>query len=77
MVTYVNPANLRNDFLNILEKAGIPRIRFHDLRHTAASLMLNKDGPVITFSKRKDYIKSSMTIDMGTCIQRFRKWFPG
>ena len=25
-----------------LEKAGLPRIRFHDLRHTAATLMLFK-----------------------------------
>ncbi|HUZ86151.1 MAG TPA: tyrosine-type recombinase/integrase [Candidatus Baltobacterales bacterium] len=29
-------------FRGLLEKAGLPRIRFHDLRHTAATLMLSQ-----------------------------------
>ncbi len=33
--TLVNPTNLRNrSFKPLLEKAGLPPIRFHDLRHT-------------------------------------------
>jgi integrase len=35
--------NLTRHFHNALEKAGLPRIRFHDLRHTAATLMLQLD----------------------------------
>lgn len=39
--TPLNPSDLRNrSFHKILERAGLPRIRFHDLRHTAASLLL-------------------------------------
>ncbi|MGH2363199.1 MAG: tyrosine-type recombinase/integrase [Chloroflexota bacterium] len=35
------PGNLlRRSFWPLLEKAGLPRIRFHDLRHTAATLLL-------------------------------------
>ena len=37
------PFSPRNDYRNfqlILERADLPRIRLHDLRHTAASLML-------------------------------------
>ena len=34
-------SNLRIDFLKVLKRAGLPKIRFHDLRNTAASLMLN------------------------------------
>jgi integrase len=30
----------RDSFLKCLKRAGLPRIRFHDLRHSAASLML-------------------------------------
>lgn len=34
---------LRNRFHPLLERAGLPRIRFHDLRHTAATLLLLAD----------------------------------
>ncbi len=33
-------------------------------RHTAASLMLNKDVPVITVSKRLGHAKPSTTLDI-------------
>lgn len=40
-------SNLRADFRKILKSTGLPLIRFHDLRHTAASLLLNHGVPVI------------------------------
>ena len=36
----VSPRNLLRHFHLALERAGLPRIRFHDLRHTAATLHL-------------------------------------
>lgn len=37
----LDPRNvLRRSFYPLLKRAGLPRIRFHDLRHTAATLML-------------------------------------
>ena len=37
----IEPGNLlRRSFWPLLEQAGLPRIRFHDLRHTAATLLL-------------------------------------
>jgi integrase len=44
--TPINPRNLYRDFQKELKKAGLPRIRFHDLRHTFATLMLTVDGGV-------------------------------
>jgi integrase len=38
--TPIDPANLLDDFKRILKKAELPDIRFHDLRHSAASLLL-------------------------------------
>ncbi len=39
----VNPSNLRQrSFARLLRKAGLPHIRFHDLRHTCATLLLSK-----------------------------------
>ncbi|MDQ3701517.1 MAG: site-specific integrase, partial [Chloroflexota bacterium] len=32
--------NVRRDFLRALERAGLPAVRFHDLRHTSATLMV-------------------------------------
>ena len=38
----INPPNLRNrSFARLLERAGLPKIRFHDLRHTCATLLLS------------------------------------
>lgn len=44
--TFGDPINagemLRAGFYPLLQRAGLPRIRFHDLRHTAATLMLTQ-----------------------------------
>jgi integrase len=40
----INPSNLRNrSFKPLLERAGLPRITFHDLRHTCASLHFQRN----------------------------------
>jgi integrase len=39
----INPSNLRNrSLVPLLRKADLPRITFHDLRHTCASLLFQK-----------------------------------
>lgn len=40
--TPVIPRNLLRSFYRIMEEADVPRIRFHDLRHTVASLILGQ-----------------------------------
>ena len=40
----LNPSNIRNrDLRRLTSKAGVPEIRFHDLRHTCATLLLSKN----------------------------------
>ena len=40
----INPSNLRQrSFAPLLKKAGLPQIRFHDLRHTCATLLLSQN----------------------------------
>ena len=40
----INPSNLRNrSFVPLLRKADLPRITFHDLRHTCASLLFQRN----------------------------------
>jgi integrase len=39
----INPSNLRKwSFAPLLKKAKLPHIRFHDLRHTCATLLLTQ-----------------------------------
>ena len=41
--TPLSPANVRHrSFYPLLQKAGLPRIRFHDLRHTTATALLEQ-----------------------------------
>lgn len=56
--------NLLKDFKEVLRKAGLPDIRFHDLRHTAASIMLQRNVPVFTVSKILGHSKPSVTLDI-------------
>ncbi|WP_220201658.1 site-specific integrase [Reticulibacter mediterranei] len=38
---YKNANNLRSQFRKLLKAAGLPNMRFHDLRHSAASILLS------------------------------------
>jgi integrase len=39
----INPSNLRQrSFTPLLKRAGLPHMRFHDLRHTCATLLLSR-----------------------------------
>ncbi len=62
--TPYNRSNLRKRFKLILDEAGLPEIRFHDLRHTAATLMLNHGIPVIVVSRRLGHARPSITLDI-------------
>jgi integrase len=62
--TPVTGSNIRRAMRKLLKASGLPKIRFHDLRHTAASLMLNHGIPVLIVSKRLGHSKPSITIDV-------------
>ncbi|MBW8012601.1 MAG: site-specific integrase [Chloroflexi bacterium] len=51
-------------FKAVIQEVGLPEIRFHDLRHTAASLMLNNGIPILIVSNRLGHAKPSITLDV-------------
>jgi integrase len=60
----LDPRNLLRDFKRLLSSSGLPPIRFHDLRHTAASLMLNHNIPVLVVSRMLGHARPSITLDV-------------
>ncbi len=62
--TPIHPRNLLRDFKKLLIVAGLPPIRFHDLQHIAASILLKQGIPIITVSRRLGHARASITLDV-------------
>jgi integrase len=59
-----HPELLSRTFDRIVARSGLPRIRFHDVRHTHASLLLNAGVPVKVVSERLGHATPSFTLDV-------------
>ncbi|MFJ8452761.1 site-specific integrase [Bacillus paramycoides] len=61
--TVLSPRNLLRTFKGLIQKANLPNIRFHDLRHThATSLLLEGINPKVV-AERLGHSKVSVTLD--------------
>jgi integrase len=62
------PANagylLRSEFYPLLERAGLPKMRFHDLRHSAATLMLGSGVHPKIASEVLGHARTGTTMDL-------------
>lgn len=58
-----SPDALRSTLLRILERAGLQRIRFHDLRHTFATLALQNGVDIKTVSGMLGHYSAGFTLD--------------
>jgi integrase len=64
--------NLRKRvFYKCLEKAGLRRIRIHDLRHTYATLRISKGDNILDVSKQLGHHSVKITLDI------YAHWMPG
>jgi len=55
--------NMNTEFKRLLAENGLPKIRFHDLRHTSISFLLDSGTPINTVQKRAGHSKASVTTD--------------
>ncbi len=55
---------LRRSFLPLLKKVQLPRIRIHDLRHTAATLMLGRGVHPKVVSEMLGHSQISIMLDL-------------
>lgn len=55
---------VKRDFLPTLERAGLRRIRFHDLRHTYAALMISLGENLLFVQRQMGHASISTTTDL-------------
>jgi integrase len=61
--TPLNPRNLLRNFYGQTDKAGLERIRFHDLRHTHATLLLKQGVHPKIVAERLGHADTRITMD--------------
>jgi len=72
--TPFSQSNLMRDFYKLLDGSNFPRIRFHDIRHTAASLMINRGIPIVVVSKILGHSKPSVTLNIYShCVSELQQ----
>ena len=59
----VHPHSISQTFERIAKRAGVPRIRLHDIRHTHGTLLIKAGVPVKVVSERLGHGNPAFTID--------------
>ena len=60
---YIEPADLVKKFKQLLKAANLPDMRFHDLRHSAATILLGMGVPVKLVQELLGHSHFAMTMD--------------
>jgi integrase len=55
---------MRDVFIPTLKAAGLPNIRFHDLRHTYASLKIDQGANIKYIQLQMGHAKATTTLDV-------------
>ncbi len=58
----IHPDNLNHALRRVCDRAGLPRLRVHDLRHTHATLLLRKGVPVEVVSEKLGHATPAFTL---------------
>ena len=59
----ISPDSVNNMLKRVLERAGIPKVRFHDLRHTFATVALQNGVDIKTVSGMLEHFSAGFTLD--------------
>jgi integrase len=60
----LEPRNLTRHFTRMIKEADVPKLRFHDLRHTHATILLQLGEHPKVVSERLGHSKTSVTLDI-------------
>ena len=59
---FLNPESISQLFARVLQRIDVPRVRFHDLRHTRASLLVADGSAVKVVSERLGHSHPAFTM---------------
>ena len=59
----ISPDSVNNMLKRVLARAGIPKVRFHDLRHTFATIALQNGVDIKTVSSMLGHFSAGFTLD--------------
>ncbi len=59
-----NPSNLRRSLYRIIHKAGVTRVKFHELRHSHASISVKSGANIKALSTKLGHSSIRVTLDM-------------
>jgi integrase len=62
--TPIDAANDRKQWMALLAVAGVPKVKLHAARHTAASLMFQNDEPIYNVSAVLGHSSITITADV-------------
>jgi integrase len=65
-----HPRNVTRVFYRVLENGGLRQIRFHDLRHSAASLLISQGVQLVEVSKLLGHSELRVTADLYSHLQQ-------
>jgi integrase len=68
---FLNPQSLSQLFARLVVRSGLPKIRFHDLRHTHASLLVAHGTPIKVVTERLGHAHAGFT------MQTYQHLLPG
>jgi integrase len=68
--TALHPRNVLRTLHTILKAAKLPRVRFHDLRHSAASLLIAKGVELVEVSMLLGHSEIRVTSDLYSHLQK-------
>jgi len=61
--TPADPRNIRRTLETILQESGLPKVRFHDLRHTCATLLLAQGTDARTIMETLGHSQITLTLN--------------
>lgn len=70
---FLSPRGVLDDYYKLLDKYGIERVRFHDLRHTFASLLMESETDSKVIQELLGHSSISTTLDIYTHLKMEQK----